>query len=184
MIKSNEVDRNQHATYSLHMQRILIFLFYLLIIFICYPGLFLHFSNAVIRGEPGDLHNILSVISHSITTPLKQIYHLSIFYPESYVLTKTHPLFGISIFFYFFKLIGLSLTESTNLYIILSLLFGAWGVFLLAGEFVQNKFFPLLFSTLYILHPLNHLHFVWLNFLSRFYFAFIFLFLIKYFKTG
>jgi hypothetical protein len=159
------------------------FLFFLLLIFICYPGLFLHFSNGVIRGDAGDLRNILGVVSHSIEAPLTQLYHLPIFYPQSYVLAKTHPLFGVSIFFYLFKFLGFSLTQSTNLYIIFSLIVGAWGTLLLAKEFVQRPFFPLLFSTLYILHPLNHLHFVWLNFLSRFYLPFIILFLIRYFKT-
>jgi hypothetical protein len=159
------------------------FLFFFFLIFICYPGLFLHFSTGLIRGDAGDLQNILGVISHSIEVPLTQLYHLPIFYPQSYMLVKTHPLFGVSIFFYLFKLLGFSLVQSTNLYIILCLMLGAWGTFLLAKEFVQKPFFPLLFSTLYILHPLNHLHFVWLNFLTRFYLPFIILFLIRYFKT-
>jgi hypothetical protein len=160
-----------------------VLLFYLGIVFFCYPGLFLHFSSGIIRGDMGDLRNILSIISHSINTSLENIYHLPIFYPESHVLAQTHPLFGISLFFKGFKYLGLSLTQSTNLYIILSLTSGAWGTFLLAKELCNKRFFPLLFSTLYILHPMNHLHFVWLNFLSHFYIPFIFFFFIRYFKT-
>jgi len=160
-----------------------VLLFYLGIVFFCYPGLFLDFSHSIIRGDMGDLRNILSIISHSINTSLENIYHLPIFYPESHVLTQTHPLFGISLFFKGFKYLGLTLTQSTNLYIILSLTSGAWGTFLLAKELCSNRFFPLLFSTLYILHPMNHLHFVWLNFLSHFYVPFIFFFFIRFFKT-
>lgn len=160
-----------------------VLLFYVFIIFACYPGLFLDFSTAVIRGDAGDLRNILGIVSHSIFSPLSEVYQLPVFYPESFVLTKTHPLFGISLFFYLFKWMGLSLIQSTNLYVILSLAAGAWGTFLLAKEFVPRPFFPLLLSTLYILHPLNHIHFVWLNFLSRFYIPFVFFFLIRYLKT-
>ncbi|UCH93361.1 MAG: hypothetical protein JSV88_24215 [Candidatus Aminicenantes bacterium] len=170
-----------HTTVFLEHASVL--LFYLGVVFFCYPGLFLDFSHSVIRGNVGDLKNILSIISHSIDTSLESIYHLPILYPESHVLAKTNPLFGISIFFKGFKYLGLTLTQSTNLYIILSLTAGAWGTFLLAKELSNKIFFPLLFSTLYILHPLNHLHFVWLNFLSRFYIPFIFFFFIRYFKT-
>jgi len=160
-----------------------VLLLYVSIIFACYPGLFLDFSTAVIRGDAGDLRNILGIVSHTISSPLNEVYQLPVFYPESFVLTKTHPLFGISLFFYLFKWLGLSLTRSVNLYVILSLAAGAWGTFLLAKEFVPRPFFPLLLSTLYILHPLNHIHFVWLNFLSRFYIPFVFFFFIRYLKT-
>lgn len=158
--------------------------FYFLVIFACYPGLFLDFSTAVPRGDAGDLQNILGIVSFSIHSPLAQVYHLPILYPAAFMLAKTHPLFGISLLFFLFKGLGLTLVQGTNLYIILSLGAGAWGTYLLAREFVQKPFFPLLLSTLYILHPLNHLHFVWLNFLGRFYIPFIILFLLRYLKSG
>lgn len=157
--------------------------FYIIIVLTCYPGLFLNFTSGIIRGEMGDLRNIIGIISHSINVPIDQLYHLPIFYPESYLLTKTHPLFGISLFIKAFRIAGLNLIGSINLYIIFSLVAGAWGTFLLAKEFVKKWFFPLLFSTIYILHPMNHLHFVWINFLSRFYIPFIVLFLIRFFIT-
>ncbi len=158
--------------------------FYLGCVFCCYPGLFLNFSGGLIRGDMGDLHNILGIISFSTGCSLDNLFHLPVFYPIAYVMAKTHPLFGISLLYKVFMFLGLSLTESTNLYIILSLTFGAWGTFLLAREFIGGKwiFFPLLLSTLYILHPMNHLHFVWLNFLSRFYLPFVLLFLVRYVK--
>ena len=68
-----------------------VLLFYLGVVFFCYPGLFLDFSHSVIRGNMGDLKNILSIISYSIDTSLESIYHLHIFYPESHVLANTHP---------------------------------------------------------------------------------------------
>jgi hypothetical protein len=99
------------------------------------------------------------------------------------MLTRTHPLFGVSIVFKFFHVLGLDLIQSYNLYIIFSLIIGAFGCFLLAGEFTKNKIFPFLFSTLYISHQLNHLFFVWLNFLSLYYVPYVFYYFIRYFKT-
>jgi hypothetical protein len=154
--------------------------------FFSYPGIFIHFSSHLIRGTAGDLKNILSIISYSIQAPLAELYHLPIFHPEPYMLTKTHPLFGISLFYKGFDFFGLTLTQGTNLYIILSLVLGAWGTYLLINEVLTRKYHlpAFLFSTIYIIHPLNHLHFVWLNFLSHFYIPFILLFLLKYFKSG
>ena len=157
-----------------------IFIFYNIVIFVFYPGIFLKFSSVNVRG---DLTNILSIISFSINTPLEQIYHLPFFYPESYILTKTHPLFGISIYFKVFKTFGLNIFESTNLYYWFSFISGAFGTFLLSKEFTKNKFFPLLLSATYIMYINNYIHLVWLNFLSHFYIPFIFLFLIKYLKN-
>lgn len=160
---------------------ILIFLFYLLIIFVLFPAIFFQFSSCFVRG---DLRNILSIISHSLNTSLAQIYHLPILYPESFVLAKTHPLFGVSIFFKLFEILGFNLYESINLYFILSLVLGAFGCYLLAKELSGDKFFSLLFSAIYIISPRNSIHFVWLNFLSNFYIPYIFFFFIKYFRTG
>ncbi len=157
--------------------------FYLLIIFIFYPGLFLHFSSRVPYGHHGDVKNILSIISFSVRIPLSQIYHLPVFYPESYVLAQTHPLFGVSLFFKLFHIIGLNLQQSNNLYIILSLILGSFGCYLLAKEFSKYKFLALLFSFMYIIHHWNFLYFTWLNFLSRFYLPFVFFFFIRFFKT-
>ncbi|UCH96515.1 MAG: hypothetical protein JSV88_06605 [Candidatus Aminicenantes bacterium] len=165
-------------------EHLLVILFFLLIIFAVYPGLFIHFSTAVMRSEIGDLRTELSIISHSIHAPLTQLYHLPVCYPESYMLTKCPPLFGVSLFIKLFGVMGLSLIQGYNLYIILSLAAGAWGTYLLIKEFVHTRFFPLLFSTIYILHNLNYIHFAWPHNLSRFYLPFIFLFLARYFKTG
>jgi hypothetical protein len=161
-------------------------LLYLLAIFLCYPGLFIHFSTALIRGDMGDLKNMLGIISFTINSPITQIFHLPIFYPLSSMLTQTHPLFGVSLFFKLFNVAGLSLIQSVNLYIILSLFSGAWGCFLFAREFCLDKrsIFPYLFSFIYIFFSINHLHFVWLNFLSRFYIPFILFFMIKFLKTN
>jgi hypothetical protein len=162
---------------------ILIILFYLVIIFLFYPGLFLNFSTMVPHGHHGDVKNILGIISFSIHSPLNHIYHLPIFYPESYVLTRTHPLFGISLVFKLFDMFGLNIQQSNNLYILLSLIIGALGCFLLSKEFSNNSFLPLIFSTVYIFHFWNLGHFAWLNFLSHFYTPYVFLFFVRFFKT-
>jgi len=162
---------------------LIVVLLFLSLIFILYPGLYLHFSSEIPGGKHGDVQNILSIINYSIHTPLSEIYHFPIFYPESYMLTRTHPLFGASIVFKAFHFLGLSLVQSYNLYIIFSLIMGAFGCFLLSGEFTKNKIFPLLFSALYISHQLNLLFFLWLNFLSLFYVPYVFYFFVRYFKT-
>ena len=152
-------------------------------IFLLYPSIFFNFSDKVPFGYHIDVQNILSIINFSLSTNISDIYHLPIFYPEAYSLVRTHPLFGISIFFKLFRLMGFNLEQSYNLFIILSLFFGAFGCFLLANEFLKNRFIPFIFSMVFIVYNVNFLHFHWLNFLSRFYFPFILYFFIKYFKT-
>lgn len=162
---------------------ILIIFLYLVIIFFFYPGLFLDFSTKIPFGYQGDVKNILGIINFSIHTPLNYIYHLPIFYPESFVLVRTHPLFGISLFFKLFNLLGLNLQQGNNLYILLSLVLGALGCYLLTREFSNSWYFPFIFSVIYIIHRWTLGHFIWLNFLSCFYIPYIFLFFIRFFKT-
>jgi hypothetical protein len=159
-------------------------LLYLLVVFIFYHGLFTDFSQKVPRGDKADLKFILSIVDVSIHTDLRDLYNFPMFYPESNSLARTHPLFGISVFFKLFHWLGLNLTQSTNLYIILGLVLGAIGCFLLAREVSGSVPASLAFSLLYIVHRVNLLHFVWLNFFSRFWIPFILFFLLRYFRTG
>jgi hypothetical protein len=159
------------------------FIVYFLLILVLYPGLIFDFSTKIPSANHADVKNILSIIIYSTHTELSNIYHLPIFYPESFVLARTHPLFGVSVFFKIFQVLGLGLEQSTNLYIILALLLGAFGCFLFAREMSQNAIFSFLFSTLYIVHHKNLLLFNWLNFLSYFYLPYIFYFLLRFFKT-
>lgn len=156
---------------------------YLLLIFIQYPGLFIDFSTKIPGGRHDDTAKILGIIQFLTDTNLSNIFHLPIFYPEAYTLARTHPLLGVSIFFKIFQIFGFNSEQSYNSYIILSLIIGAFGCYLLAGEFSKNKIFPFLFSTIYIIHQINILFFIWLNFLSFFYVPYIFYFFIRFFKT-
>ncbi len=158
-----------------------IIIFFIFICFITFPHLFYLFSTNKIHG---DLVNIVSIITYLNNTSFSQFYHLPFLYPLSYTLAKTHPLFGVAIFYKAFDVFGLTLEQSTFLYIILSLVLGAFGSFLLAKEISQNNLFSILFSVLFIIHPMKSIHFVWINFLSIFYIPFVFFFLIKYFKTN
>ena len=158
-----------------------VLLFLVLVTYISFPSLFYHFSTLSIHG---DLFNQISIINYLNNTSLDQLYHMPILYPLSYTLAKTHPLFGVAVYYKIFNFFGLDEKQSTSLYIILSLILGALGCFLLARELTQNTPFSLFLSLLMILHPLRNIHFVWLNFLSLFYIPFIFLFFIKFFKTG
>ncbi len=160
-----------------------IFFIFLVLIFICYSGLFLNFSTKIPGGDHPDVINILSIINFTMHAPIKDIYHFPIFYPESYMLARTHPLFGVSFFFKIFHSLGFNLNQSYNLYIIVSLIIGAFGCYLLAREISKSEIFAFLFSTIYILHQMNTLFFVWLNFLSVFYVPYVFYFLIRFFKT-
>ena len=159
-------------------------LVYLLLIAILYPGLLSEFSSKVPFGSAGDLEFILSIIDYSIHAPLRDLYNFPMFYPESGALARTHPLFGISLFYKVFQWLGLSLEQSTNLYIIMGLLLGALGCFLLARELSGSDLFSFVFSILYIVHRKNLPQFVWLNFFSRFWVPFIFYFLLRFFRSG
>ena len=160
-----------------------IFFIFFVLIFICYSGVFLNFSTKIPGGDHDDVRHILSLINYTIHAPIKDIYHFPIYYPESYVLARTHPLFGVSFFFKIFHSLGFNLNQSYNLYIIISLIIGAFGCFLLAREISNSEIFAFLFSTIYILHQKNTLFLVWLNFLSVFYVPFVFYFLVRFFKT-
>lgn len=159
-------------------------LLYLLLTLLFHPGPFARFSDRVPYGDQDDLQFILSIVDHSIHADLRDQYHFPMFYPESRPLTRTHPLFGISVFFKAFRLAGLNLEQSANLYIILGLIAGAFGCFLLAREASGSVPASLAFSLLYIVHPVNPLHFVWLNFFSRFWVPYILFFLLRYFRDG
>jgi len=160
-----------------------IFFIFLVLIFICYSGVFLNFSTKIPGGYHGDVMHELSLINYTIHAPIKNIYHFPVYYPESYVLARTHPLFGVSFFFKIFHLLGFDLNQSYNFYIIISLIIGAFGCYLLAREISNSEIFAFLFSTIYILHQKNTLFLVWLNFLSVFYVPFVFYFLVRFFKT-
>jgi hypothetical protein len=157
---------------------------YLLLVALFYPGLFVKFSSRVPFGSAGDLKFILSIIDVSTHSSLRDLYNFPMFYPESGALVRTHPVFGISLFYKIFQWLGLGLEQSTNLYIIMALLLGALGCFLLAREVSGSVLFSFVFSTLYIVHRNNVSHFVWLNFFSRFWAPFVFYFLIRFFRTG
>ncbi len=159
-------------------------LLYLLLTLLFHPGPFARFTDRVPYGDQDDLQFILSIVDHSIHAGLRDQYHFPMFYPESRPLTRTHPLFGISVFFKAFRLAGLNLEQSANLYIILGLIAGAFGCFLLAREASGSVPASLAFSLLYIVHPVNPLHFVWLNFFSRFWVPYVLFFLLRYFRSG
>lgn len=161
-------------------KHIIILLLFALITFITFPTLFYSFSSIQLRG---DLVNIVAIVSYVNNTVLNQVYHLPILYPSSYTLAKTHPLFGIAFFYKIFDVFGLTLQQSTSLFIILSLVLGAYGSFLLSNEISRNTLFSILFAVLFIIHPIKNIHFVWLNFLSIFYIPYIFYFIIKFYKT-
>lgn len=157
---------------------------YLLLIAVLYSGLFTEFSREVPFGSAADLKFMLSIVDFSIHSPLRDQYNFPIFYPESGALARTHPLFGISLFYKIFQWLGLNLEQSTNLYIIMGLLLGALGCFLLAREVSGSDVFSFVFSILYIVHRKNLPHFVWLNFFSRFWVPFILYFLVRFFRSG
>jgi len=160
-----------------------ILIFYVVLTFVLYPHLFLNFSSKVPGGGQDDVSNILGIINFSIHSQPGDIYHLPVYYPHSFMLARTHPLFGVSVFFKVFQILGLDLIQSTNLYIIACFIIGAFGCYLLAGELSTHKVFPLLFSTLFIIHQKNTLFYVWIHFLSLFCIPFVFFFLIRFFRT-
>ena len=159
-------------------------LVYLLLIGLIYPGLYTRFSTEVPFGTAGDLRFILSIIDFSIHTSLRDIYNFPMFYPYSQSLVRTHPLFGISLFYKLFHWLGLNLEQSTNLYLIIGLLVGALGCFLFAREVSGNPAFSFVFSLLYIAHDKNQFHFVWLDFFSRFWVPLVLYFLLRFFRSG
>lgn len=155
-----------------------------LLVVLCYPFLFTHFSSGVPYARANDLLYILSIVQYLIHAPLTLAYHLPFFYPTAFVTTYGHPLFGIALIFKLFQIMGLSLTQSVNLYIIVALLAGALGCFTLVREVCGDRFWAFAVAAFYIFCPRNYLHFAWLNFLSNFWIPWVVYFFIKYFRSG
>jgi hypothetical protein len=155
-----------------------------LLIVLCYPFLFTHFSSGVPNAQANDLLYILSIVQCLIHAPLALAYHLPFFYPAAFVTTYGHPLFGIALIFKLFQIMGLSLTQSVNLYIIVALLAGVLGCFMLVREVSGDRFWAFAVAAFYIFCPRNYLHFVWLNFLSNFWIPWVVYFFLKYFRSG
>lgn len=155
---------------------------FLLILFLCYPFLFTHFSTGIPFAKSSDQLYIMSIIQFLTHAPLSSAYHLPYFYPTAYVTTYGHPLFGIAFIFKLFQLLGLSLTQSANLYIIAALLAGTVGCFLLVREVCGDFRWAAAVSIFYLVCSRNYLYFVWFNFLSNFWIPWVFYFLLRYFR--
>jgi hypothetical protein len=155
-----------------------------LLIVLCYPFLFTRFSSGVPYARANDLLYILSIVQYLIHAPIVLAYHLPFFYPAAFVTTYGHPLFGIALIFKLFQIMGLSLTQSINLYIIVALLAGALGCFMLVREVNGDRFWAFAVAAFYIFAPHNYLHFAWLNFLSSFWIPWVLYFFLKYFRSG
>ena len=157
---------------------------FLLLVVLCYPFLFTHFSSGIPYAQANDLLYILSIVQYLIHAPLALAYHLPFYYPVAFVTTYGHPLFGVAFIFKLFQIMGLSLTQGVNLYIIVALLAGALGCFMLVREVGGDRFWAFAIAAFYIFCPRNYLHFVWLNFLSNFWIPWVFYFFLKYFRSG
>ncbi|MEN8153428.1 MAG: hypothetical protein ABFR75_05345 [Acidobacteriota bacterium] len=131
-----------------------------------------------------DTQYILSVIEwnqYAISNELPAIYHLNYFYPNAFVTFYGHPLFGESLIFFFLNsLLGLSLVNTYNLYLLLGFFIGGVGVYLLARELLKNSYGAYLASLIYITYPLFKDIAIFLNIFSLFWIGYIFYYLIKY----
>ena len=157
--------------------------FSLLVILLLYPALFFNFSSKIPFGGHKDVLNIISIINHNISTSINNLYNLPILYPFDYTITYTHHLFGISLYFFIFKLFGFTLIQSYNLYLIFCLFIGSFGTYLLIREFVSNRIVSAFLSLTFILQPFRFSYLHWLNFQSYFYVPIVFYFLLKYLKS-
>ncbi len=164
----------------IHLMVILIFLS---VIFLAYSDLFFELSTKIPGGKHGDVLFHLSIIDWTLNSGLSDIFHLPFFYPLSYLRAVNQPLFFQSAFFEVLSWIGANTEMSNNLYIIFAWLLGAFGCFLLCREFTSDYFFPVIFSSVYIVHQLNFLFIKWINFISLFFFPYILYFSIRYLKT-
>jgi len=156
----------------------------LVLLFLSYPYLFTRFSSGIPRADASDQLYIISIIQYLIHAPLDMAYHLPYFYPSAYVTTYGHPLFGIALIFKLFQLLGLSLVQSANLYIMVALLAGTLGCYVLIREVCGDARWAAAIAVFYLVCPRNYVHFVWFNFLSNFWIPWIVYLFLKYFRSG
>ncbi len=156
----------------------------LILLFLSYPHLFSRFSSGIPRVDTSDQLYIMSILQYMIHAPLDMAYHLPYFYPSAFVATYGHPLFGIALIFKVFQLLGLSLTQSANLYIILALMAGTLGCYALIREVCGDGRWAAAIAVFYLVCPRNYVHFVWFNFLSNFWMPWIIYLYLKYFRSG
>ena len=157
---------------------------FLLLLFLCYPFLLTRFSSGIPYTDASDQLYIMSIIQYLIHAPLDMAYHLPYFYPTAYVTTYGHPLFGIALIFKLFQLLGLSLTQSANLYIMAALLAGTLGCYVLIREVCGDARWAAAIAVFYLVCPRNYLHFVWFNFLSNFWIPWIVTLFLRFFRSG
>lgn len=156
----------------------------IVLLFLFYPYLFTRFSSGIPHADASDQLYIMSIIQYLIHAPLSMAYHLPYFYPSAYVTTYGHPLFGIALIFKLFQFLGLSLTQSVNLYIMMALMAGTLGCYFLIREVSGDARWAAALSIFYIVCPRNHVHFVWLNFLSNFWIPWTVYLFLRYFRSG
>ncbi len=157
---------------------------FLLLLFLSYPFLLTRFSSSIPYADVSDQLYIMSIIQYLIHTPLDMAYHLPYFYPTAFVTTYGHPLFGIALIFKLFQFLGLSLTQSANLYIMMALMAGTLGCYTLIREVSGDARWAAATAVFYLVCPRNYSHFVWFNFLSNFWVPWIVYLLLKYFRSG
>jgi hypothetical protein len=162
---------------------VLVVFFFLGVIFAAYPELFFHFSSKIPGGGNLDAQLHLSIIDWTFSSRLPGFYHLPVYYPLAYTRAANPPLFVQSAVFKVLSGLGLNTESCNNLYIVLAWVLGAYGCFLLCREFTSGFFFPLAFSSIFIIHQINFLFINWLNFMSLYFFPFILFCFVRYMKT-
>jgi len=163
---------------------LLVIFIFLSVAFLAYSDLFLELSTKIPGGRHRDALFHLSIINWTLNASLADVYHLPFFYPLAYLRAANQPLFFQSVFFKILGWIGANTEACNNLYIIFAWLVGAFGCFLLCREFTSDFFFPLIFSSIYIIHQLNFMFIKWINFISPFFFPYILYFSIQYLKSN
>ena len=163
---------------------LLVIFIFLSVAFLAYSDLFLELSTKIPGGRHRDALFHLSIINWTLNASLADVYHLPFFYPLAYLRAANQPLFFQSVFFKILGWIGANTEVCNNLYIIFAWLVGAFGCFLLCREFTSDFFFPLIFSSIYIIHQLNFMFIKWINFISPFFFPYILYFSIQYLKSN
>jgi hypothetical protein len=158
---------------------------WLLVIGMCYPGMIAHFGTRL-PGAHMDTVGHLAAINwqnHFLFREPGLVLNLGQFYPHAPASYFGQLMFGIAPWFGLFHLLGLNLYAQFNLFIILSFLLGAAGVFLLALEASgPDRTLAFVASAIYIGFNTQRSLFIWLPLFMTAIVPWILLFFFRYLK--
>jgi len=167
-------------------QWLILLLLWLLVIAISYPGIFAHFGTRLPKAHMDTVSHLAAIgwQNHFLFREPGLVFNLGTFYPHALATYFGPPMFGIAPWFGLFQLLGLNLYGQFNLFIILTFLLGAAGIFLLTLEVSGPEKVPAFVASLiYIAFNTQPSLFIWMPLFMTAFVPWALLFFFRYLRA-